>query len=681
MAQTYESFGKYILLEKLATGGMAEVFLARAPGAGGIGKFVAIKRILPQFSDNEEFIKMFKEEAKIAVNLSHSNIVSIYEFGVERGQFFLVMDYVEGRNLRQILNKMKKTSASFSIEQILYIIKEVAAGLDHAHRCLDGSTGKPLNITHRDMSPQNIMVSFEGEIKIVDFGIAKAESQLETTRAGTLKGKFGYMSPEQAEGQAVDLRTDIFSLGTVLWELLSGERLFLSNNEMNTLRKIRDGHIPSLHKMNPSIHPEIDRIVQKALAKDRNLRYQTSAALNRDMNRFLNRHFPDFSPHDFSVSIKTLYSDEILETRKRIIEYAKISEVADKTKTEAQIQDKTIVTNTGADPTSTRSRAEIEDITATGTSAPEGFVEATNSGPILDTEQIEYSMTNPTIVSPQIPSMDNERTQVSPPSSVHLQKKVYEENAPPFNRAQYRSRLELPKQRGDSESSPGMKLLAVMAIACGVVGLAFYFFPQKLGIEDLINPGKTKQDAILQGQQSQSSTQPMPAPTRQSTPAENTTKETVADPAAIPVVINSEPSGAEIYINGESTGEYTPSRLSLSKGNIYKLTLKKDNYIEYHKQEFAPENLESPNIKATMQKVIVGYLDIDVRPSRFARVYINGKLLKGERLPIPKYAVPAGTHLTIKAENPIDGLSASQTIILQEEQHKAVILNLKKTGN
>ena len=147
MSQNYESFGKYILLEKLATGGMAEVYLARAMGAIGIAKFVAIKRILPQFSDNPEFIEMFKDEAKIAINLSHSNIVSIYEFGVEKKQFFLVMDYVEGRNLRQMLNQLKKTNAALSVDQVVYIIKEVAAGLDHAHRCLDGTTGRPLNIT------------------------------------------------------------------------------------------------------------------------------------------------------------------------------------------------------------------------------------------------------------------------------------------------------------------------------------------------------------------------------------------------------------------------------------------------------------------------------------------------------------------------------------------------------
>ncbi|MEK7355198.1 MAG: serine/threonine-protein kinase, partial [Bdellovibrionota bacterium] len=324
MSQNFETFGKYILLEKLAMGGMAEIYLARNSGASGVSKFVAIKRILPQFTEQTEFIDMFKDEAKIAVNLSHANIVSIFEFGIEKSAFFLAMDYIEGRNLRQILNKMKKSGLSFSIEQVLYVIKEVAGGLDHAHRCIDANTGKPLNIIHRDMSPQNVMVSFEGEVKIVDFGIAKAETQLETTRAGTLKGKFGYMSPEQAEGQPVDLRTDVFALGIVLWELLANDRLFVANNEVNTLRKIRECQIPSLRKINPAIPPELERIVSKALAKDRNLRYQTSAALHRELSRFLNRQYPDFSPQDFSVYIKNLFAGEILESRKKMIEYSRV---------------------------------------------------------------------------------------------------------------------------------------------------------------------------------------------------------------------------------------------------------------------------------------------------------------------------------------------------------------------
>jgi serine/threonine protein kinase len=338
MSQQLEQFGKYLLLEKLATGGMAEVYLAKSVGAVGVNKFVAIKRILPQHSESQEYIDMFKEEAKIAVNLNHGNVVSIYDFGVEIKQFFLVMEHVEGRNLRQIVNEMKKSNIQFSIDQIIYITKEVAAGLDHAHRCIDGTTGRPLNITHRDMSPQNIMVSFEGEVKIIDFGIAKAENQMEATKAGTLKGKFGYMSPEQADGLPIDLRTDIFSLGIVMWELLANDRLFTSSSEAAILRKIRECQIPSIRKINPSVPPELERIVNKALAKDKSLRYQTAAALHRDLNRFLNTQYPEFSPHDFSVFVKTAFSQIYLEQKRRLVEYSKLA---------IQTQDdKTLVTRT-----------------------------------------------------------------------------------------------------------------------------------------------------------------------------------------------------------------------------------------------------------------------------------------------------------------------------------------------
>ncbi len=325
MKKSYETFGNYILLEKLAAGGMAEVYLAKKIAASGVQKFVAIKRILQQFSDSEDFIAMFKDEAKIAINLSHSNVVSIYDFGIESSQFYIVMEFVEGRNLRQVLNRMKRVNQVFSVAQVAYIIRQVAAGLDHAHRCIDPTTGQPLNIIHRDMSPQNVMLSFEGDSKIVDFGIAKAAHQIEATRAGTLKGKFGYMSPEQVEGQSVDARTDIFALGIMTWEMLANQRLFLASSEINTLRKIRECDVPSLRKINPNIPTELDQIVKKALEKDKMERYQSAGDLHRDLQGFLSRFDPDFSVQDLGQFVKNLFSDEIIEIRKKQILYAQVT--------------------------------------------------------------------------------------------------------------------------------------------------------------------------------------------------------------------------------------------------------------------------------------------------------------------------------------------------------------------
>lgn len=322
-----ERFGKYLLLEKLAAGGMAEVFLSKSTGAVGVQKFVALKKILPQFSQNSDFIEMFKEEARIAVNLNHSNIVSIFEFGTERNQFFLVMEYVEGKNLRQFINALKTAKVELTIPEILFIIKEVAAGLDHAHRCLDPQTGKALNITHRDMSPQNIMLSYEGDVKIIDFGIAKSEKQIDSTQVGTLKGKYGYMSPEQADGLTIDARTDIFSLGIILWELLAQERLFTGNNEGAILRKVRDAHIPPIRNFNPNIDLELEQILNKALSKDLSLRYPSASLLYRDLNKYLNSNYPDFSSQDLSRTLKKIFAQDFSNHRLQLIEFAKLNQL------------------------------------------------------------------------------------------------------------------------------------------------------------------------------------------------------------------------------------------------------------------------------------------------------------------------------------------------------------------
>ena len=324
MKSSYETFQNYVLLERLASGGMAEVYLAKKMAARGVQKFVAVKRILEQFSSSEDFIKMFQDEAQIAINLSHGNVVSIYDFGLHQGQFFIVMEFVEGRNLREIMNRLEGAGESLSISYIVNIIKQVSAGLDYAHNCIDPKTGQSLNIIHRDVSPQNVMISFSGQCKIVDFGIAKATNQMEVTQGGALKGKFGYMSPEQVESQSIDKRSDIFALGIMCWEMLAGQRLFLSNSEMKTLVKIRECQIPDLREINPKVPTELNRIIQKALQKNRHQRYGSAAELNRDLQSFISRFDPDFSIQDFANFIKNFFSEEIVEIRKKQISYSKV---------------------------------------------------------------------------------------------------------------------------------------------------------------------------------------------------------------------------------------------------------------------------------------------------------------------------------------------------------------------
>ncbi|MGE0633812.1 MAG: serine/threonine protein kinase, partial [Pseudobdellovibrionaceae bacterium] len=541
MSNNFEKFGKYVLLEKVATGGMAEVYLGKSTGASGVSKFFAIKRILPQFSDNPEFVDMFKEEAKIAVNLSHSNVVSIFDFGIERGQFFLVMEYVEGQNLRQVLNFIKKQNVVLNTEQIVYVIKEVAAGLDHAHRCLDAQTGRPLNITHRDISPQNVMVSFEGDIKIVDFGIAKAESQLENTRAGTIKGKFGYMSPEQAEGSAnVDLRTDIFSLGILLWEMLANDRLFVSNNEVNTLRKIRDCQIPSLRKINPNIPADLEKICVKALAKDPMLRYQTAAALNRDLSRFLSTQYPDFATQDFSIFMKTLFAAKISDNRRRFIDYSQ--SLQGSSSNEEHTQTATI-THSG-------------QIINTGT-APPPLPDPKSNPNLLDIDtstKLSVDLENIKATSvPQKPARAETVTKSYTQPSPRLAPKLGKGKPTPYHQVEGRSN--------------NSKLIAAgLALVISAAGLWTYL-ENPAALRDLSRPKDEKMINVeapppIANNDLETTPQPIvEASVQPPTPAAAVT--TTEEKNGTVVHIQSEPSRARIFIDNRDTGLITPGRITV----------------------------------------------------------------------------------------------------------------------
>lgn len=643
MSQALEQFGKYILLERLAAGGMAEVYLSKSTGAVGVNKFVAIKRILPQYSDHQEFIDMFKEEAKIAVNLNHGNVVSIHDFGVEKGQFFLVMEYVEGRNLRQILNELKKTNTQFTIEQIIYIMKEVAAGLDHAHRCIDGTTGRPLNIVHRDMSPQNIMVSFDGEVKVIDFGIAKAENQMEATKAGTLKGKYGYMSPEQADGQNIDPRTDIFSMGIVLWELLANDRLFTSNSESAILRKIRDCQVPSIGKINPSIPPELERIVNKALAKDRSLRYQTAAAFHRDLNRFLNTQYPEFSAHDFSVFMKNAFSAAFLDQRRKLVEFSKIQAV--------KPDDQTVVTETDirgsygsssendyADvklnlDVATDVRINLADLKAPAKS------EANTTGrvPVGTGTFSQHNQNNSRIGIPAATSPGTVRPSTRPPSQA----------------------------RDTTE-------FAIRAILVVIVAVGAWWSYQNFIVKKA--PAKVALSAGIPPE-SVSAAEPVPTATPASLEDNHQTELSTTAPEYT-VQIRSNPDRARVVINGVDTGEYTPLRKTLKANVPAQIRLVKEGYSDFI-TTYTPTT-DVGSVDGNLRRLVrVGILYIKIinggaNPElRISGVPVN---IKDES---EAYYIQAEVGVKIQAFNKLTGLSAEKTVTIHADQRDTVELYLK----
>ncbi|HVU52324.1 MAG TPA: serine/threonine-protein kinase [Polyangia bacterium] len=270
-------FGKYTLFERIGRGGMADVYKGRVQGPQGFERTFVVKRILPHLSDDATFIKMFVEEAKLSARLAHPNIVQIFELGAVEGEYFISMEYIRGRDLSETMRAIWKTMGPPRPELVAYIGREACRALSYAHSLAD-ERGRPLGMIHRDVSPSNIMMSYEGAVKLLDFGIAKALGEApETTKSGTMKGKYAYMAPEQTEGDDVDHRIDIFSCGIVLHEVLTGRRLFKGQNDVLTIERVRRCEVPPPSQQNPMVPPELDAIVLRALQRDRDQRWATAA--------------------------------------------------------------------------------------------------------------------------------------------------------------------------------------------------------------------------------------------------------------------------------------------------------------------------------------------------------------------------------------------------------------------
>jgi serine/threonine protein kinase len=294
---------KYLLLEKIGSGGMAEIFRARSKGVAGFERELVIKRILSHLCEDKEFVDMFIQEAKTVAILTHPNIVQIFDLGRISGQYFISMEYIPGKDLGTIY---RKKGGPFPPEIAAYIIKEVLKALSYAHNKRD-ERNIPLEIVHRDVSPQNILISYEGEVKLTDFGIAKISQTSSKTRTGLLKGKYAYMSPEQAFGQEVDHQTDIFSCGIILYELVTGKRLFKGKTDIETLRRVQATQIPPISKI-VSISQILESSIYKALKQDKKKRYQTAEEFYTDLEEYLNSLPKRIGAKDLALFIERLFA-------------------------------------------------------------------------------------------------------------------------------------------------------------------------------------------------------------------------------------------------------------------------------------------------------------------------------------------------------------------------------------
>lgn len=305
-------FGRYRLLAKLAVGGMAELFLARQKGVGGFSKTVVIKCVLPYLAQDQDFVAMFLSEARLAAHLNHSNVVQIFDIGCIDGIYYMAMEYIAGQNLREITRKLYRQlgdEAPPPYAELASIFAQAAAGLDYVHKAKDDNH-QPLQLVHRDISPNNIVVSYDGQVKIVDFGVAKARNQERQTEVGVLKGRLSYMSPEQVSGFDLDGRSDIYSLGIVLYELTTNRRLFRRKSEPETIQALLHGPVPSPTHFYPDYPPELEAILMKMLERSPDARYQTASEVQTDLLKFLASQQKFLGAQDISTLLVDLFEEE-----------------------------------------------------------------------------------------------------------------------------------------------------------------------------------------------------------------------------------------------------------------------------------------------------------------------------------------------------------------------------------
>ncbi len=281
-----EQVGRYEIIRPLAKGGMAEIFLARQAGPAGFGKTVVVKRVLAHLATDEDFIEMFLDEARLAAFLSHPNVVQVFDFGEDSGSYYLAMEYLAGEDLSAVFQQAKARGRPIDPQTACLICSHALEGLHYAHT-LTGEDGEPLKIVHRDISPSNIMVTYQGSVKLLDFGIAKAAGKMVRTQVGTLKGKYMYMSPEQARGRPVDGRSDLFALGAVLYEMLTGVRLFQRDNQLATLMAVAEEPIPSPKRHRPDLPDEVEEIVMRALERDPAGRFSSGQTMREAIDEYL----------------------------------------------------------------------------------------------------------------------------------------------------------------------------------------------------------------------------------------------------------------------------------------------------------------------------------------------------------------------------------------------------------
>jgi serine/threonine-protein kinase len=318
--QRAQQLGRYHLLDRIAFGGMAEIYRAKTFDQDGHVHLVAVKRVLAHLAEDDDFIQMLVDEAKIASLIRHANIAHVYEFARAHGEYFIAMEYVDGKDLRSILEKCRAVGKPVPPQHAAWVVSEVAGAL-HAAHCGVDQQGRALRLVHRDVSPSNVLCAYTGEVKLCDFGIAKATLSRVHTRTGVIKGKVKYMSPEQAMGRKLDHRSDIFSLGVVLYEMLTKIPPFTAANEMELLIKVRDARYVPVHELEPEVPPVLEAIVDRALTRSRSARFQSAEEMAIELKAFLADHSPGYSRSHLGRYLRRVFAEEIERELRQLEDY------------------------------------------------------------------------------------------------------------------------------------------------------------------------------------------------------------------------------------------------------------------------------------------------------------------------------------------------------------------------
>jgi eukaryotic-like serine/threonine-protein kinase len=628
-----EIFGDYELLDRVAAGGMGEVFLARQMRGAGFERYVAIKRMLPDLSQDDELVAMFLDEARLASRLDHPNIVQIYDLGVCGRQYYLAMEFLEGRDLRRIMGRLTRQEQRLPIDIAAQIICDAAEGLHYAHELRD-ARGAPLNIIHRDVSPQNVFVTFHGTVKVLDFGIAKAQSRMARTRTGQMKGKVAYVSPEQAAGEPADLRGDVFALGVVLWEITIGKRLFRRDNDLLTLKAVHDCDVPRPTTLDEAYPTFLEAIVMRALARDPKARYPSCRALQDDLVQFMAASGFVDAPQKRGDWVGSLFEDEpktVEELLERLhelpVSVSLLDGLADAKEPAGEFESSTVTLN-------------VEDVMVIG---PAGAAPAGPAAPAAAPPDAVHSVPTVPRGVPVPPATPLPRPLLEPPRTA-----VADSVTPDPAVARSVAR----RWPGGATLAVGASL-ALLAVAIGVR-------LSTCGDEDRRIVTSSAQVTPVPGER-RAPAKAAPAPPVANAPAPR-------DDAPASIDIETVPGNLSIEVDGAEAG-VSPTTLTLAPGERTLILRSRSRGIE-HSLVLAVAPGER---RREVIEVPLGSLALRITP--YASVSVDGKRLG--LTPLPPVYLYTGRH-AVKLENAQLHKSLQRTVTIRAGKRTTLTLNLAR---